>query len=169
MVPPFLITAMKKYFYFILFTSLLGFVSCGGNDDTEKEQVDSKELFRQKLLGDWTLQTYISYEKEGNKNITVKDLSAEQIDYYGLGHLLDITFTDNLFYCSPTDSYYKDKTIKYEIIDWNKNWGDEYFEYVLNVYFPNSNYKIGKGGAKFMDNNTLKWMAQTRGYIFKRK
>ena len=153
----------------MLYPALLGLVSCGGNDNTEKEQVDPKELFRKKLIGNWTLQTYISYEKEGYKNITVKELSAEQIDYYGFGHIQDITFTDNLFYCSPTDSYYKDKTIKYEIIDWNDNWGDEYFEYVLHVYFPNSDYHIGKGGAKFIDNNTLKWMTQQSGYIFKRK
>ena len=42
---------MKKYFYFILFPALLGLVSCGGNDNTEKEQVDPKELFRKKLIG----------------------------------------------------------------------------------------------------------------------
>ena len=167
---------MNRYFLSLLIFCCL-FCACSKDHEeissnAEKEQVNSKEHFRKKLIGTWILQTYIRYAYEGLKFIEVKELSAEQINDYSLESWLDITFNDDLFYYSQTvneDPSYKDKKNLYEIIDWNKNWMDDNYEYVLHVYRPNNIYYNHKGGAKFIDDNTLKWMHEAQGFIFKRK
>ena len=162
---------MKKLLIFIqviLLSSVISFcmTSCGSDNDKEDIIPTSPiETFKKRLVGTWILKTYIKYETSGNKEIPVNGLTEQDINYYGLGNKLEVTFMeDNTF------KYYQDDSKqKYDIGEWKKNWGDEYFDYKIYMINETSTWGNWDSVAKFLDDNTLYWLTHTNGYIYKRK
>ncbi len=141
------------------------FISCGNdNDESDVIPVDPKQAFKEKLIGTWKLETYIDYRQTGHEYISFEGLTKSEIDYYGLERWREIILTDD-----NTLLLYNNKDYKYEIVEWGKNWGGEYFDYKVNIRTYGSIWGNWDGAAKFPDNNTLYWLQQTCGYIYKRK
>ena len=167
----FYFTNMKKYrisLRVILYYTLMSvcLLSCGSNDEKDDIVPENPiEICKKKLVGTWKLETYISYEREGHKYIPFGELTEEQIDYYGLSGSREVTFKDD-----NTLHYYQDdgrKIIRYKIEVWNKDAAGEHFDY--RIYVSRDLYLDFYSWVKFPDANTLHWMTQTSGYIYKRK
>lgn len=144
--------------------------SCSKGDDSDKSYIeDDIQLyvpyseFCKELIGRWSL--YSAYRKSSNETILVDNITDEtEIGAWG-----EIEFlTDGSFKRGLNGSIWSNYNLKYSVENWDKNWGDEFFQYVIRISDPNSANNNFLSPAVYLDLNTLRWVNTTGYYVYKK-
>ena len=166
---------MKKiarcYLFMFIATLITAMMfSCSKGDDSDKSYIeDDIQLyvpyseFCKELIGRWSL--YSAYRKSSNETILVDNITDEtEIGTWG-----EIEFlTDGSFKRGLNGSIWSNYNLKYSVENWDKNWGDEFFQYVIRISDPNSANNNFLSPAVYLDRTTLRWVNTTGYYVYKK-